>query len=167
MKTIIIGFSKGGTFLGSLIRFCTRSPISHVYIRIPLESDPTLSLVFHAAGLNVHYVNFDNFLPHQKEIISEWEIQLTDEEWTRARTQRFQEAGKPYGFKELVGYAVPVFGALLGKKWKNPLSDGDSTHVCVSIAAKQINLDSAILESTLPHELEEVVAKMSNAKRIR
>jgi hypothetical protein len=174
MKRLIVGFSKGGTFLGGLIRFCTGSNISHVYIRVEIEGPESISLVYHAAGLNVHYVNYAHFLTHQKEIVSEWSVPLSDHEFAVARTQRFTNAGLPYGYKQLIGYLVPVIGQLFGKKLKNPLRDKNSSHVCIETVIEQLRcsetckkaLEGIITESMLPRELEPILASLPGITRI-
>lgn len=159
---IIVGFSKGSTLFGKIIQFITGNPISHCYVRIPFENNSDLSMVFHAAAFNVHYMNYEMFLGYQDEIISEWEIELTKEQWNHAQKVRFEEAGKLYGWLQILGY----LWIILKKSKKNPLADGDKSHVCVEIVAKMFKIPNA--ESLLPHELEqEILEKFPEAKLIK
>ena len=145
---------------GSLIRFCTGQKITHCYQRLPYEGNSQLSIVFHAAAFNVHYLNYHLFQTYQKEIISEWEITVSEAEFAAAQEIRYEEAGKPYGWTQILGY----LWVLVGKKHKNPLSDGKKTHVCVELIARILGIDDA--ESLLVHELEQIVSNMPNTVRI-
>lgn len=159
-RKIVVGFSKGATVFGSIIRLMTGSKISHCYVRLPFEHDPSLSVIFHAAGFNVHYMNYEYFKTFQKEIVSEWEIELTEEQWKHAQKVRFEQAGKPYGWFQILGYIM----VLISRRWNNPLSDGNRSHVCVEIAAKMLGIKNA--ENLLPHELEDKIESMENATKI-
>jgi hypothetical protein len=156
-KTIIVGFSHGKTIFSKLISFLTRQEISHCYTRIPFEGDEKLSTVFHAAGFNVHYMNYNYFKTFQKKIISEYKIELTDEQWLEAQKFRFENAGKPYGWKQILGY----LWILINKKLNNPWADGDKSHVCVEVVAKSLGLPDA--EKLLPHELEVIMKSMPSS----
>ena len=148
---IIVGFSQGNTVFAKLISYFTRSNISHTYIRIPFEGNPALSVVFHASKFNVHYLNYDMFLKTQKKIVAEWEIELTEEQWLHAQSIRFLEAGKPYGWMQILGYIWVIY-----KKSKlNPLNDGNKSHVCVELTAKLMGIKDA--ETLLPYELEHAI----------
>jgi hypothetical protein len=157
-RSVIVGFSHGKTIFSKLIALVTGQEISHCYIRIPFEGDNNLSVVFHAAGFNVHYMNYDYFKTFQKKIISEYRVELTEEQWQLAQRVRFEQAGKPYGWKQILGYSY----VLINKKLDNPMADGDKTHVCVELVAESLGMSDA--EKILPHELEKIVKSMPNAK---
>jgi hypothetical protein len=157
---LIVGFSKGATIAGSLIRLFTGQKISHCYIRLPFENDPELSVVFHAAGFNVHYMNFEYFKKFQKEIVSEWEIEMTPSEWARAKRVRFEHAGKPYGWIQIFGYVA----VLINRRWKNPLSDKGRTHVCSELVAETLGLPKP--EQWLPHEIEQEIIQHKLGRRL-
>lgn len=160
MRKIIVGFSSGATPFGSVIRLLTGQKISHCYVRLPFDGDPNLSVVFHAAGFNVHYMNYEYFKTFQRSIVSEWEIELTEEQWLQAQKVRYEQAGKPYGWLQIFGYLV----VLLKKKWNNPLSDGNRSHVCVEVVAEMLKIPNS--ESLLPHELESIVANMPRVRKV-
>lgn len=157
-KSIIVGFSHGKTIFSKTIALVTGQEITHCYIRVPFEGNEDLSVVFHAAGMNVHYMNYGYFKTFQKKIISEYKVELTDELWQKAQQLRFEQAGKPYGWKQILGYVYVLFN----KKLDNPLADGDKSHVCVEIVANSLGLPNA--EKLLPYELETLVKSMSNAQ---
>lgn len=147
MRKLIIGFSDGGNTLSALIKFTTKSKVSHVFVML-VEDDETV--IYQASGLTVNYENYKHFLTHEK-IIELYSLDLTDEDYEKLNKFRLQNVGLPYAGRELIGFLwVLAARQVLGEKVKNPLSTGDHAYVCVDIAAAHLPLGST--EGTMTPE---------------
>jgi hypothetical protein len=153
---ITVGFSKNNKIFSKIIRWATRSNVSHCYIVINHRSNPEWKLVSHAQGLNVHYVSYQHFA-QCNEIIQEIEVPITEELAKKAEELRWTKSGTPYGWLQVLGYVWVLFGKWIGKSWKNPLADGGHTHVCVEWVAVQIGLDHA--ETMTPEDIRKQLEK--------
>lgn len=157
MNTLKIGFSRNNTPFSWLIRKLTGSNISHTYIRIPVPELGT-SMVFQAQGFNVHYINYEHFLAKGNIVEAEVEVKLSSKQWAQAEMVRVYECGKPYSYLQILGYAWVLLGRRFGKKWKNPLSDGDHGYVCVELVCRSLGISEA--ESMTPQELLDRLTKV-------
>jgi len=136
---MIVGFSYSNKILSRIIRKATRSECSHCYIL-----DPASGLVFHAQGMTVHALSYDNF---KKKNIVVWEssdagVELSEGDWVWLRNQ----LGKPYGAGTLVGHIIPL---LLNKP--NPLNDSDYSFTCSELVARWAGIKNA--ERARPDQL--------------
>jgi len=161
MKTIRVGFSTRSCALPWVIRKATASRVSHTYIRIPVPEHST-SMIFQASGLNVNYCNGELFDSHN-DIIEEYDVDISDEQFLISEKFRVTESGKPYSSKQLVGFlTVLAARRILGKHISNPSSDGNHSYICVEIVAVCLGLGNA--ESMTPEDLRRWCAK--NARLI-
>jgi len=136
MKKLIIGFSDGGNMLSALIKYTTKSLASHTFIMLPEENN----LVYQASGRAVNYENYKHFLSHEK-VIELYELELTDEEYTRLRDFRNSKVGDPYASRELVGFLwVLACRQILDMAVRNPLSMGDHAYICVDIVTSHLSI---------------------------
>lgn len=149
MKNLIIGFSTSNRLLSRLIRFITRSSVSHVYICIPINKH-NVNLIFQASGLAVNMESSINFIEHSK-IIREIAIPLSEEQEIELMTFVFDTLGKPYSLLQLVGMIWVIGCKTIGLHVKNPFRDGDHSYVCVELIAKILKLKGA--EEMTPQDL--------------
>ena len=152
MTKITIGFSTSSQIKSRLIRFITKAPMSHAYIKIH-ESDG--NVVFHADDEDVHYMKYDHFLSENK-VIEEIEIEISDAQAKIAETLRVTEIGKPYSRMKLFGFIWIRLLRLFNVKTKNPFyDDGRFSYICVEIVTKSLGIQD---ETTLtPVDLYNVV----------
>jgi 3-deoxy-D-arabino-heptulosonate 7-phosphate (DAHP) synthase class II len=149
MKTIIIGFSSHSSLFSWLIRFFTSSKVSHTYIRLPVPEYNT-SVIFQASGLAVNYTASDVFESHS-EVIEEYELNITDEQYRLSEKFRVTEVGKPYSYKQIIGFLTVLTARKFGKNIPNPLSNGDHSYVCVEVVANSVGISNG--ESMTPEDL--------------
>lgn len=152
MRKLKIGFSSNKKLSSLIIRKLTGSSVSHCYVRIPVPEMGT-SVVFHAQGFNLHYIQYDYFLSHGNKVVEEVDIELTEEEWAKAEMFRVYECGKKYSYSQLMGYGWVLLGKALGRKWSNPFADGSHGYVCVEVVCQMLGISDG--ESMTPQELLE------------
>lgn len=128
-----IGFSSHPGWLASLIKYCTKSKASHTFIILPLTGIE--QLVIHAQGLKVNAIDLDVFMS-TNTVLKVFPVEISMEKvyWL------YRQLGKSYGILELIGYIWVLIGNRLGKKWANPLADGEKTYVCSELAASVLDL---------------------------
>lgn len=136
---MMVGFSYSNKILSKMIRWFTRSECSHCYIL-----DPEMGLVFHAQGMTVHALSYENF---KKKNVIVWEsgetgMPFSHTDWNWLRNQ----LGKPYGTATLLGHAVPL---LLNRP--NPLNDSDFSFTCSELVARWAGIKNA--ERARPDQL--------------
>jgi hypothetical protein len=156
MAILRVGFSCNSKFFSSLIRWFTYSKVSHTYVRLSVpEFDETV--IFHAAGLTVGYVNGKYFDEHQK-IIEEYDVEISDFVAKEGEKARVTEAGKPYSWWQILGFLWVLAWRLIGVRCRNPFSNGRHAYVCVETVVQQLGwgVDG---ESLTPEDLRTMVSK--------
>lgn len=138
MKTLRVGFSSHSSIFSKLIKFFTSSDVSHTYIRIPVPEYST-SVVFQASYFTVHYLTAQVFEAHA-DIIEEYEIEVSDEQYLLSEKFRVTEVGKPYSYTQILGFLWVLVNRKFGRKIHNPLSNGNSAYVCVEVVTNCIGL---------------------------
>jgi hypothetical protein len=128
MRTIIVGFSKSKKrfAIGSwLIRLYQLTKFSHTYIRLPVGDRWPSDKIIQASDGLVNHMSFTQF-EKRAEIIEEFEIEVTDEEYHNLTRNYLHElAGARYGFKQNIGIVFVHIAKLLGyKNCKNPWPQG-------------------------------------------
>lgn len=130
MSHIYIGFSRPRSFpvMSWVIKTVERTSYSHVYMRIYIDQLDK-SVVYHAANLNIHFIGFKQF-DKKNETVHEFALKIDDKQKMQIISFCVDEAGKPYGFWQLIGIGVVKFVKIFGKKIKNPFASKDRTQVC-------------------------------------
>jgi hypothetical protein len=136
---MMVGFSYSNKILSRIIRIATRAECSHCYIL-----DPDAGLVFHAQGMTVNAVSYENF---KKKNVIVWEsgetgMSFSDTDWNWLRNQ----LGKPYGTATLIGHILPL---LINKS--NPFNDSDYSFTCSELVARWAGIKNA--ERARPDQL--------------
>lgn len=125
MKKITVGLSKRTSFnIFSLgIELFQRTKYSHAYIKLHLD-DINRDCIYQASGLAVNFSNMEKF-DAVETVIHEWDIEVTDEMFNQIMGFCFDELGKPYDIKMIIGI---IFNTLFG--WKLFNSDGLNSFIC-------------------------------------
>lgn len=129
MTSVRIGFSRPKEWhvLSALIMAVERTDYSHVYVR--WHSDKYgRDLIYQASGLKVNFVGLDLFMS-MNTIVDEFDFDVSDETYVKMVQFCIDNAGKPYGGKQLVGMGIKKLG------FENPFRDGKQTYVCSELGA--------------------------------
>lgn len=134
MRTLSIGFSKPKKWkpFAWLIMKGYGAPYDHVYVRIHSDLYKR-DLIYQASKMMVNFMGIDVF-QSENEIIKEFPVSISDDQYVKMMQFAIDNAGKPYGTLEAVGLAVVRLAQLVGIKIKNPLGDGGKTYVCSELA---------------------------------
>ena len=158
---LFVGFNTTDTWISRAIRWFTKSPQSHAYLRFELDS---LDIVFEAA--------WDGFrmAPLSARGNTWTEIDVTSYVDTRTALDLCERWWMtPYDYRGLVGEAWVMLGRWLGKTWHNPLTSPHAMYcseaVCyVLLAAGRPYLTAALSDlkprDTDPGELLTLLQKV-------
>lgn len=151
MKTIRVGFSYyPGGILSWIIRFCTKSQVSHAYVRFVDEERG--DDIFQASGMQVNVERAEDFKSHSV-IVEEYDVEVSDEQYELTQLKRSSEIGKPYSVLQVVGFIwVLSMRQAANRKVRNPFSNGNHAYVCVELVADCIGLNQES-ESMTPEDL--------------
>lgn len=147
---IIVGFSTGKTILAKLIRWITRSSVSHTYLKMRTTFEKPEFLVYQASGLSVNIENFENFQKHAN-IIEEINYSVSAVKYEEIVHYMVDKMGRPYSIKQLIGMLWVLFGRSIGLKWRNPFRDQDHSFVCVELICRALDIPRA--EELTPQDL--------------
>lgn len=102
MRTVVVAFSKPKKNLigAQAISWWTGRPYSHVLL-VTYSNAFQSSLVYHAAHGMVHFMSEENFLK-TNTIPKAYELQVTEEQYTRIMKHCINIAGSSYGYIELL-----------------------------------------------------------------
>lgn len=108
----------------------------HAWVGFSLGGIP---LVYHSTGFGVHVAGWES-LQKNRTIKHMWEIPLEEEAFLRFAKECFQETGKKYGNRQLLGMAVVKGLSKIGIKLKKlPFgANRGSEHVCSETAQRMI-----------------------------
>lgn len=125
---IYIGFSTPNKWkIGAeAIKWWTKSPYSHVYIRFESSNEKVPSTVYHAAHGMVHFRSYENFLKDNK-IIKEYKIEVLPSDRMDVLVHCMNISGDPYGFCELIKIFVMDVAHWAGKEVK---FENGSGYIC-------------------------------------
>ena len=101
MKKIYIGLSSPHKFMpgAALIQMWMRTNYSHAYVRFESAS-LGMSSIYQASHGMVHFIEFENF-KSSNNVIKEYEIVLSDEDYIDTLRECMKLAGQKYGYAEL------------------------------------------------------------------
>lgn len=167
MKSIIVGFSrpiKWKLASWAIMAWC-RAPFSHAYFKFWSQSY-NRSLVYQASHGMVHFVAGSNF-SNSNRIESEYELQVSEEQYSSIMIKCIDLAGIKYGFWTLVGMAFERITGL-----KSPFRDQGKSFICSELVGELLRLcgEDLIdidLELAGPRELEACVAKLPGVMKIK
>jgi len=134
MKKITIGFSSHEyNLLSWAIRTVENTPYSHVYIKVHSDSLDR-DIIYQASGLAVNFVGTKIF-EEKAIIIKEFELDVSDETYLTVIRFAIDQAGKPYGLLDLLGFLYMKAGRAMGFNTHNPIRDGEQSYVCSELVA--------------------------------
>lgn len=140
MEKLIIGFSKPKKWkpFAKVIQLGLNIPYSHVYVKFFSEKYNRF-LIYQASHSSVNFVGTkifedDNF------VVKEFEISITPEQKIKVMQFAIDNAGKPYGIKEVIGLAWVRINEIFGKTIKNPFSDGEYTYACSGLTSRLLTV---------------------------
>lgn len=156
MEKVIIGFSRPRQtkILSSIIMGILDTPYSHVYIKIhsdSLERD----LIYQASGLAVNFMAPAIFDAHNV-VVKEFSFDVTSQKKKEILQFCVDNAGVPYGSKELIGLGWVCVNEKLGRKISNPFRDGRASYVCCELGAK---VAEDFLEIPINQDLDDLTPK--------
>lgn len=117
MSSISIGFSRSRHIGSKIIRFFTRSPVSHTFL-IVHGSFLGMDMILEAVPGGFHLVTLEAF-DKKYEIV--YTVPINDVEDTDIRKST-KWLGRNYDYLGVVGTLVVLAGRLFNKKWRNPIN---------------------------------------------
>lgn len=118
MKKLKFCFSTTDYLLSKGIRASQGTDFSHSFVEWEDERYKT-TLLYEAKGLDTHIINRDHLDAHAR-IICEFEVETTDLHFEDIMNYIYQQIGRPYGWKEILGYAIKRVLQFVGIKIRNP-----------------------------------------------
>lgn len=135
MQTITIGFSKPNTWkpFAWLIMRAYSTPYDHVYIRIHSDKYER-DLIYQASSIMVNFMSPEVF-DASNITINSFKLSISDESYKSLMQFCIDNAGKPYGIKDILGLSWVRINDWLGRTVKNPFNDGGTTYVCSELVS--------------------------------
>jgi hypothetical protein len=154
-----IGFSTTNKIGSRIIRWASRSKVSHVFVSFPVMGD---RLVFQANSKGVAMEWWSRF-KKKNTIVAQYELVNGGDKWTGwrgalATSQLFPLLHSSYDFKAILGFVWVLIGKWFGRRWKNPLAQR-SAYFCSELgllwlqAAQVANVKGYDSESAWPEDV--------------
>jgi hypothetical protein len=132
----IVGFSKPKKFniIAKLIMIVEGTPFNHVYIE-KYSSYLERNMIYEAT---IHGVSFKKkeLLLERAEIIEEYEYDLTEEDNKLLLQSIYDNVGKEYGFKQLLGNLFIRLGLWV----RNKFADDEKKLVCLEAVGNLLKI---------------------------
>lgn len=135
---ISIGFSTTDTWMGKLIRWFTKSQVSHVFVYFELGNS---GWVVEAGWTGVDIISWDKFTRDNKVVKM---VNLPDAvDPDLAYT--LEMVGEPYDYPGLLGMVLVMAGRHFHRKWNNPTASGKAIFCSemVTVLLQQSNYPGA------------------------
>jgi len=120
-STVKVGFSTSRRLVSRLIRWATRSKISHTWLVVS-DSFLGIDMVLQATMGGFQLVTYAAFEKEHK-IIAVLDLKYPVDSGVK---QSAQWLGFRYDYTGLFGSAFVVFGRWFRRKWRNPLNDAQA-----------------------------------------
>lgn len=170
MKSIIVGFSTPikPTLFSRLIRWADKTPYSHVYLKWNWANIGR-DIIYQASKLAVNFESNVTFDSHAKAI-EEYEVQISDECHRQIMQFCMDNSNKPYGVKEILGFAYVKILGWAKIHVNNPFPTHGASYVCSKLATEILQIakviDQAISADNIdPRDLNMII-KAAGVKRI-
>lgn len=157
MKQITIGFSRASTsfpIFSWLIMAVQKTPYSHCYLKYQDEYLGQ-TMYYQASHTLVNYMSAEVFLA-QETVVQEFNFQVSDASYKAIMQFAANQAGKPYGVKEIFGLAVVELALAVGIKMQNPFKEAGTTWICDQLIASLVQSCEGV---TLPMPLDNMTPK--------
>jgi hypothetical protein len=141
MKTLVIGFSRPikPTLFSRLIQFADKqSNFDHVYAT---WNWPMIDreIIYQASKLSVNFESNVTFDGHAIRV-EEYEVSVNDEPYKEIMQFCMDNSNKPYGIKEVFGFAYVKICALFKLKVNNPFPTYGSSFVCSKLITEILQI---------------------------
>lgn len=136
MEKIIIGFSKSKKKLpvfSWLIRAVLGTHFSHVYIKF-FSNHHKRWLIYQASGTQVNFMAEEHF-NNLNEVTDEFELEITPESKFDMMCFCIDNAGAPYGLKEIFGIFLNQVCEKAYQYLKCIFKDGQQSYVCSELVS--------------------------------
>ncbi len=131
---IIIGFSSPINHpfpvLAWAIKAIYQTPYSHCYLKFHSDGIDR-DIVYEAVGLGVRFIGVKRWAEHA-EVIREFEIEITKEQYCELMRFCVDHAGAEYGKGQIVG----IYAAKLFRMRENVFKNDDDMQVCSEIIGR-------------------------------
>jgi len=166
MRQITIGFSKASTrfpIFSWLIMLIQKTPYSHVYLKY--DNKFTGMTMYYQASHTLVNSMCENVFLSQEEIIKEFTFNVSDDAFKTWIMFADQNAGKPYGIKEILGLFLVELALLIGLKIDNPFKEAGETWICDQLIAAGLQQCNNIkllipLNNMTPKDMYELVSSL-------
>lgn len=157
MKQITIGFSRANTTLPIFswaIMAVQKTNYSHVYLKYQDEflGQP---MIYQASHTLVNSMSEAVFLA-QETVVQEFTFNVSDASFKACMLYAANQAGKPYGVKEICGLALCEIALAVNIKMDNPIKDAGTTWICDQLIASLLQTCEDV---TLPMPLNDMLPK--------
>lgn len=134
MKKLIIGFSKPKKFrlFAWLIMKSYGIPYDHVFLKFHSNTYDR-DIIYQASKMMINFMGSEVFAK-ENIIVQEFEIEVSDENWSKLMQFSIDNAGKPYSLKEILGFTLVKICSWFGKEITNPFKEGTEEYVCSVLA---------------------------------
>ena len=157
MKQITVGFSRASTafpVFSWLIMAVQKTPYSHCYLKYQDEYLGQ-TMYYQASHTLVNSMSAAVFLA-QETVVQEFTFYVSDASFKACMLFAANQAGKPYGVKEILGLSLVETATLFGIKMQNPFMEAGSTWICDQLIASMIQTCENV---KLPMALDDMTPK--------
>lgn len=135
MKRIYVGFSRPNKWkpFSWLIQTAYGINYDHVYVRFH-EDTYDRDIIYQASSTMVNFMSTSVFNANNV-VVAEVPLDISDDNYLKMVQFCIDNAGVPYGIKEIFGLAYVRVCYWLGKTVKNPFIDNGSTYVCSELVS--------------------------------
>jgi hypothetical protein len=160
MSRIIVGFSRNNSFFSKAIRFLTKSPCSHVYLKFEDLGMLGVDIICHASVLSVMASSYDNFAKHNT-IVEERVVELTPGKYLRAIQDALSITGKRYDFLGILGFMLQLMMLRIGiKNPRRRLLDHSKSFFCSEFVQRVVKIEALtgkLEEEVSPEDLRQAM----------
>ena len=170
MKTIVVGFSRPTvpTWFARAIMWVDNTPYDHVYIKWNWKGIDR-DIIYQASKLAVNFESNLTFNSHALTI-EEYEINISDDCHKAIMQFCMDNSNKPYGIKEIFGFAWVKICKKAGYAVHNPFPTHGSSYVCSKLAADILAMTGKIAIGSSPDDIDPLdlnnIVKAAGLKRL-
>jgi hypothetical protein len=157
MKQITIGFSRASTtfpIFSWLIMAVQKTNYSHVYLKYQDEFLGQ-TMYYQASHTLVNSMSAAVFLA-QETVVQEFTFNVSDASFKQCLQFAANQAGKPYGTKEIIGLAYCELALIVDQKVNNPFKEAGETWICDQLIAALLETCENVV---LPMPLDNMIPK--------
>lgn len=161
-----IGFSTTNSPVSKVIKFFTRSKVSHAYIVFDVAGE---QLIIHSTQKGVNCDYYPTFAKNHT-IVAEYEITADPEKEKLALAESIKLLDQPYDFLSIVGFVWVLTLRAIGIKARAPFKNR-SAYYCSELGLmilRKLDMDCPGMERELtsPEDLLECLEGKSEVKRV-